>query len=175
MQNGALYRLDPRTGEVDEHRLQIPFANPYDAEIDSADNVWVASDNHVLRFDQQTGQFTPYPVTTRTDIPKLAVTRDGTVWFAARNAGASGDYGGALAALFPDKDAIETFAPYYTAGHPRNRRAGHEWPPIRVKGSRILVPAAPHSLRRTTLVRWPLGGPVAYGLALPVGCRPMEW
>jgi len=99
----------------------------------------------VLKFDQKTGRFTPYPVTTRTDIPKLAVTRDGTVWFAARNAGESGDYGGAVAALFPDKDGIETFAAYYAADHPRNRKASHEWPVTAVTGRRILVPAAPQN------------------------------
>ncbi len=145
MRNGALYRLDPRTGEVEEHRLRIPFANPYDAEIDAADNVWVATDNHVVRFDQATGNFTHYPVTTRTDIPKLAVTRDGTVWFAPRNAGESGDYGGALSALFPDKDAITSFAAYYTAEHPRNRKASHDWPAIPVQGKTIMVLPAPQN------------------------------
>jgi streptogramin lyase len=143
--NAAIYRLDPRTGAVEEHKVGIPYANPYDVEPDTEDNIWVATDNHVLKFDQRTGRFTNYPVTTRTDIPKLAVTRDGAVWFAPRNAGQSGGYGGAVAVLFPDKDGIESFAAHYAKDHPRNRRASHEWPATEVKGRTILVPPAPQN------------------------------
>ena len=143
LQNGALYRVDQTTNQVDEFKLGIPYTNPYDVEPDAADNIWVATDNHILKFDPGTRAFTRYPVTTRTDIPKIAVTRDGAVWFGPRNAGQSGGYGGALTALYPDKDAITSFAAYYDAGNTRNRKAAHEWPNIPVQGRRILVPAAP--------------------------------
>jgi len=142
LQNGALYRVDPETGAVEEHRLGIPYANPYDVEIDANDTVWVATDNHVLKFDPKTGRFTHYPVAERTDIPKLAVTGDGAVWFGPRNAGQSGRYGGAAAVLYPDKDAIETFDAFYAKGNPRNRKASHEWPAVKVTGTVKLVPAA---------------------------------
>ncbi|MCU0870690.1 MAG: hypothetical protein MUF30_14045 [Burkholderiales bacterium] len=109
LQNGALYRVDPGTGAVDEYPIGIPYANPYDVEIDANDTVWIATDNHVMKFDPATRRFTSYPVAERTDIPKLAVTRDGAIWYGPRNAGQSGGYGGAAAVLYPDKDAIETF------------------------------------------------------------------
>src|SRR5262249_34016470 len=94
----------------DEYKLGIPNANPYDAAPDDNDNIWVATDNHVLKFDQKTKTWTRYPVTTRTDIPRLSITREGAVWFALRNAGQSAGYGGTAAVLYPDKDKITTFA-----------------------------------------------------------------
>ena len=90
MQNGALYRLDQTTNQVEEFKIDIPYTNPYDVEPDRDDNIWVATDNHILKFDPRSKKFARYPVTTRTDIPKLAVTRDGAVWFGPRNAGQSG-------------------------------------------------------------------------------------
>jgi virginiamycin B lyase len=145
LQNGALYRVDPASGAVDEYRLGIPYANPYDVEIDANDTVWIATDNHVMKFDPATRRFTSYPVAERTDIPKLAVTRDGAIWYGPRNAGQSGGYGGAAAVLYPDKDAIETFDAFYAKGNPRNRKAGHDWPAIKVTGTTKLVPAAPRN------------------------------
>lgn len=145
MQNGALYRLDPKTGLVDEYKIGIEDTNPYDVEVDGADNVWVATDNHVLKFDPKSRRYTAYPVTTRTDLPKLEVTRDGAVWFGPRNAGQSGGYGGAATVLFPDKDAIESFAPYYAKDHHRNRRDTHEWPSTPVTGKLVKVPATPQN------------------------------
>jgi streptogramin lyase len=145
LQNGALYRVNPANGVVDEYRLGIPYANPYDVEIDRHDIVWIATDNHVMRFDPVTRRFTSYPVAERTDIPKLAVTRDGAIWYGPRNAGQSGGYGGAAAVLYPDKDAIETFDAFYEPRNPRNRKASHEWPAVLVTGTTRLVPAEPRN------------------------------
>lgn len=143
MQSGALYRVDQTTNQVEEYKIGIPYTNPYDVEPDATDNIWVATDNHILKFDPTTRRYTLYPVTTRTDIPKIAVTRDGAVWFGPRNAGQSGGYGGALTALYPDKDAIVSYAAYYDDGNTRNRKVRNEWPAIPVRGQRILVsPAA---------------------------------
>jgi hypothetical protein len=130
---------------VDEYRLGIPYANPYDVEIDANDIVWLATDNHVMRFDPATRRFTSYPVAERTDIPKLAVTRDGAIWYGPRNAGQSGRYGGAAAVLYPDKDAIETFDAFYAQDNPRNRKASHDWPAVQVTGTTRVVPAAPRN------------------------------
>jgi len=141
LQNAELFRLDPDSGAVEAYRIDIPYANPYDVEIDASDKVWIATDNHLLKFDPVTKRFARYPVTVRTDIPKLAVTRDGAVWFGPRNAGQSGAYGGAATVLYPDKDAIEGFAAFYEQDNPRNRKASHEWPVTPVKGDRKLVPA----------------------------------
>ena len=68
LQNAELFRLDQDTGAVDAYRIDIPYANPYDVEIDAADKVWIATDNHLLKFDPVTKRFARYPVTVRTDI-----------------------------------------------------------------------------------------------------------
>jgi streptogramin lyase/mono/diheme cytochrome c family protein len=113
-QNGSLFRLDPRTREVKSWHLGIPYSNPYDTAPDNADNVWIATDNYVVMFDPKTEKFTRYPVTVRTDIPRLAVTEHDAVWFALRNAGHSEGYGGTAAVLYPDKDKIKTYAGRYS-------------------------------------------------------------
>lgn len=145
LQNGALYRVDQITNQVEEYKVDIPYTNPYDVEPDVNDNIWVATDNHILKFDPLSKKFTRYPVTTRTDIPKIAVTRDGAVWFGPRNAGQSGGYGGALTTLYPDKDAINSFAAFYADDNTRNRKAHNDWASIPVRGQRVLVPAAPRN------------------------------
>ncbi len=141
LQRGALYRLNPDNGAVDEYPIGIPYTNPYDTEVDKDDNVWLATDNHVLKFDVKTRTFARYPVPTRTDIPKLAVTRDGAVWFGPRNAGQSSDYGGAAIALYPDKDRIVSFAAYYSPENARARKAQYRGPATPVTGQVYLVPA----------------------------------
>ncbi len=141
-QNGSLFKIDPGTGQVERYKIEIPYTNPYDVEAAPDDSLWIATDNHVLHFDPASQRFVFYPVTTRTDIPKLAVTRDGAVWFAPRNAGQFGGYGGAATALYPDKDKITSYAAYFDADNPRNRKARHQWPVTPVKGERKLSPGA---------------------------------
>ncbi len=108
MQNSKLYRCDADKQEVKGWKMPIEYANPYDAAVDDSNNVWVATDNHVVKFDQKTETFTNYPVTARTDIPRLTISKDGAIWFAPRNAGQSGGYGSAISVLYPDKDKITT-------------------------------------------------------------------
>ena len=139
-QNAGIYRVHPVTGEVDRFRLEIPYANPYDVEVDAQDKLWIATDNHVVHLDPDTRRFVFYPVTTRTDIPKLAVTRDGAVWFAPRNAGQFGGYGGAATVLYPDKDRSASFAARYHDDHARNRKARSQWAPTPVVGERKVSP-----------------------------------
>jgi streptogramin lyase len=159
--NAALYRVDPDSGEVTEHKIGIPYANPYDVEADPADNMWVATDNYLLKFDQTTNKFTRYPLPERTDVPKLAVTRDGAVWFGPRNAGEFGGYGGSASVLYPDKDTIKTFAAYYFTGSDRDRKASYRGPTTPVTNTVKLVPAAEQN-------------PGAYGTALLGGRSPTD-
>lgn len=118
---GALYRLDPQTGEVMERRLGIEYSNPYNAEADPDDNIWVNPDNYLVKYDQQADTFTRYPLPTRTDMVKTRITRDGAVWTVYRNAGHYAGYGGTAAVLYPDKDKITTLAAY----HPDNGAGYH--------------------------------------------------
>jgi streptogramin lyase len=142
---GSLFRVDPATGESVEHPLGIPYTNPYDSDVDDADNVWVATDNHVVKFDQKTNRFTLYPVPERTDLPKLSITREGAIWFSPRNAGQSGGYGGSASVLYPDKDHIKTLAAYYSPSSERNHQAHYHGPVLRVTGATIVSPAAPQN------------------------------
>ena len=131
---GSIYRIDPKTGKSTGYKLGIDYSNPYDAEMDDQDNVWVATDNHIVMLDQKRGRIVRYPTATRTDIPKLAVTREGAVWFSPRNAGQSGGYGGAAAVLYTDKDNIKTMAAYYSDNSVRNRRMLYKGATTKVTG-----------------------------------------
>ena len=145
MQNAALYRLNPESGAVDEYRLNIPYANPYDAAPDYKDDIWVATDNYLVMFDQDTESFTNYPLTARSDVPRLSVTGDGAVWHALRNAGHSAGYGGTAVVLYPDKDAIKTYAATYAADSVHSRLLDYDGPVRKVTGKVTLVPPAPQN------------------------------
>ena len=118
---GALYRLNPETGDVMERRLGIEYSNPYNAEADPDDNIWVNPDNYLVKYDQKADKMTRYPLPTRTDTVKTRVTRDGAVWMVYRNAGHYAGYGGAAAVLYPDKDKITSLAAF----HPKNGHGHH--------------------------------------------------
>ncbi len=143
--NPTLFRLDPKTGDVRRFKIDIANANPYDAECDKNDNVWIATDNHLVKFDQKTEKFTTYPLPERSDVPKLAITREGAVWYGPRNGGQSGGLGGIAGVMYPDKDSIKSFAAYYDDGNARNRKAQYKGPGTPVTGKIKLVPAAPQN------------------------------
>lgn len=133
MQNGALYRLNPKTGEVMERKVDIEFTNPYTSEADEFDNIWVGTDNYLSKYDQVQDTFTNYPVPVRTDMPKTTIARGGAVWFTPRNAGQSGDYGGAAGVLYPDMDKITTLAAYHSetsAGYALRKYSGPPSPKV---------------------------------------------
>jgi streptogramin lyase len=104
---GFLGRIDRKTGGMTEFTIPIEYGHPYDVRPDAEDNIWVAQDNYLAKFDPKTLSFTIYPMPERTDEIKLEVTLDGAVWTAPRGAGGSG-YGAAATAFYPDKDAIRT-------------------------------------------------------------------
>jgi streptogramin lyase len=85
--NGALARLDPATGRIEEMPLPIPDATPYIARVDGrTGHVWIATGaaDAVLRFDPATRSFDTFPLPTRgalirhMDIDE----RNGDVWVA---------------------------------------------------------------------------------------------
>jgi streptogramin lyase len=110
---GWVFRLNPETGDVMERRLGIPYSTPYKAEADPFDNIWIATDNYMSKYDQVADEFTHYPTPTRSDTLKTAITREGVVWFVYRNAGKFGGYGATSVALYPDKDSMTTLAAYH--------------------------------------------------------------
>jgi streptogramin lyase/mono/diheme cytochrome c family protein len=139
--NGALYRLNPDTGDVMERKMGIQYANPYNTEADKDDNIWVASDNYVSMYDQVGDVFTHYPLPVRTDTVKTTISENGGVWFIYRNAGAHAGYNTGAAVLYPDKDKIDTLAAYhpqYAAGYALKNYKGPMAP--KVIGGDIISP-----------------------------------
>jgi len=110
---GALFGLNPETGEVIERRLGIEYAAPYNADADTEDNIWVASDNYLAKYDQKADKFTYYPIPRRSETLKTAITRDGAIWFIYRNGGKFAGYGATSVVLYPDKDKISTLGAFF--------------------------------------------------------------
>lgn len=129
MQEGALYGLNPETGEVIKRRVDIAYANPYTVAADEYDNIWIGTDNYLVKYDQEADTMTRYPVTVRTDMPKLTIARDSAIWFTPRNAGHSGGYGGSASVLYPDKDNIRTLAAEYADISTENLLKYYKGPP----------------------------------------------
>lgn len=127
-EGGSIYGLNPKTAEVKEYKLGIPYTNPYDTQADDEDNIWASTDNYLVRLDQKTGKITRYPTPVRTDIPKMTIARNGAIWFAERNAGQAGSYGGTAAVLYPDKDKITEFAAHFSEKSPANRLSLYNGP-----------------------------------------------
>jgi streptogramin lyase len=125
---GSIYGLNPETAEVKEFPIGIPYINPYDTQADDNDMIWASADNYLIRLDPATGRKTLYPTPVRTDMPKMTIARNGAIWFAERNAGQSGSYGGTAAVLYPDKNAITEFDAYFSDKSPANRLALYKGP-----------------------------------------------
>ena len=144
-QNAALYRLNPDTGEVMERKLGIEYSNPYNAEADEDDNIWVATDNYLSMYDQVADKFTHYPIPTRSDTVKTTIAANGGIWFQYRNAGKYGGYGGTAVVLYPDKDKLATMASYpakWSTGYALSKYTGPPSPKV-IGGDRI----SPDNLR----------------------------
>jgi virginiamycin B lyase len=109
--HGILGKLDPQTGKIVEYKLPLPFSQPYDTWADPDDNIWVSDDGQggtLLKFDPRTEKFIFYPTPQLTDQPKLAITRDGAIWYTSRSARRA-----AVGVLYPDVSKMTTLAAYY--------------------------------------------------------------
>jgi len=113
---GKLGRLDPKTGKVIEYDLPTTFSEPYDTWPDADDNIWISDGGQrgaLIRFDQKTEKFTYYPTRLRSDMPKLAITRDGAIWYSARWAARSPATPATVGVLYPDVRKLKTLAAFY--------------------------------------------------------------
>lgn len=113
---GILARLDPATGVVREIPIPTGISEPYDVWPDPDDNVWIsdgAQEGVLIKFDQDTEDFTFYPSPQRTDFPKVAITREGAVWYAPRMVAMTKGGLAGLGVLYPEKDAMTTFGAFY--------------------------------------------------------------
>jgi streptogramin lyase len=113
---GILVRLDPATGEQREIKIPTGISEPYDVWPDPFDNVWLsdgAQEGVLIKFDQETEEFTFYPSPQRTDFPKVAITKEGAVWYAPRMVAMTNGGPAGLGVLYPDKDKMTTFGAFY--------------------------------------------------------------
>src|SRR5436309_1879862 len=106
----SLGRLDPNTGKIVEYDIPMAFSEPYDVWPDREDRIWISDGGQggaLIRFDPKTEKFTYYPTPQITDQPKLAITRDGAVWYTPRSSSRA-----AAGVLYPDVTKITTFGAY---------------------------------------------------------------
>ena len=113
--SGKLDMVDPRTGRITEYDIDR-FAEPYEAWADPDDKIWMSDGGRggvLIRFDPETKTFTNYPGIELTDMPKIAITREGAVWYNNRGAAARGRAPAAVGVLYPDVNKMTSFEPYY--------------------------------------------------------------
>ncbi len=111
--NGIIGSLDPATGKMTEYPEPVKWGFPYDIQEDKDENLWIADSGQggsLIRFDPRTKAFTYYPAEQRTDMPKIEVSREGSIWYTTRG----GDMKTmALGVLYPDKSKIKTLGASY--------------------------------------------------------------
>jgi len=108
--NGKLGRIDPKSGAIKEYDVPMPFSEPYDVWPDRRDNIWISDGGQggaLIRFEPKTERFTYYPTPQITDQPKLAITREGAVWYTPRSSVKA-----AAGVLYPDVTTMTTLGAY---------------------------------------------------------------
>ena len=73
----------------------------------------------LIKFDPDTQRFTNYPGPDYTDMPKMAITRDGAIWYNNRGAAGRGLAPAATGVLYPDVRKMKTLAAYYAVNNGR--------------------------------------------------------
>ena len=112
---GKLGVLDPGTGEMREYLIGR-FSEPYEAWLDPRGDVWMTDGGQggmLIRFDPGTETFTSYPSPLQSDMPKMAITREGAVWYSNRSIAAAGDAPATVGVLYPDVARMTTLGAYY--------------------------------------------------------------
>jgi len=112
---GMLGRLDPATGEMKEYKIGR-FSEPYEAWADPDDKIWITDGGQggmLVRFDPDTEKFTYYQSPQRSDMPKMAITREGAVWYSNRSLASSGQGPATVGVLYPDVSRMTTLGAYY--------------------------------------------------------------
>jgi streptogramin lyase len=112
---GRLGVLEPRTGRMHEYEIGR-FSEPYEAWIDPFDKVWMTDGGQggmLIRFDPETESLTHYPSPLRSDMPKMAITREGAIWYSNRSIAAAGEAPATVGVLYPDVDRMTTLGAYY--------------------------------------------------------------
>ncbi len=110
---GKIGMLDPNTNKMVEYALPLKWSFPYDIQQDHDSNYWIADSGQggaLVKFDLKAKSFTYYPYVQRTDMPKIEVSREDSIWYTTRSADPQDQ---ALGVLYPDKSKIQTLAASY--------------------------------------------------------------
>jgi virginiamycin B lyase len=111
---GKLGMVD-QAGKITEYPIDR-FAEPYEASADPSDKIWMSDGGRggvLVRFDPETKRFTNYPGWETTDMPKVAISREGAVWYTNRGVSARGRAPAAVGVLYPDMNKMTSFGAYY--------------------------------------------------------------
>lgn len=110
---GKIGKLDPNTNKIEEYAMPLKWSFPYDIQQDHDSNYWIADSGQggaLIKFEQKTKTFTYYPYVQRTDMPKIEVSNENSIWYTTRSADSQDQ---ALGVLYPDKSKIQTLAGSY--------------------------------------------------------------
>jgi len=103
---GKLERLDSKTGKITEWTIPHENSQPYDIKESHAagGKMWFSDAGQggaLILFDPKTANFTYYPGPQQSDMPKIRVAKDGSVWYSPRSGRKAG-----IGVLYPDKNKI---------------------------------------------------------------------
>ena len=104
---GKIAMLDPKTGNFTEYNEPVPWAFPYDIQEDSANNLWIADSGQgggLYKFEPKIKKFTYYPAEQRTDMPKIKMSDEDSIWYTTRGGSTKTM---SLGVLYPDKTQIK--------------------------------------------------------------------
>jgi virginiamycin B lyase len=111
---GKLGRLDPETGQQQEYDIlpftELELSSPYGIIADRHDRVWFGDGGMggaLINFDQDTEEFTYYPLPRQTDNPNLDTTRDGAIIYSTRASRQA-----AIGIFYPDVSTMKGFGAY---------------------------------------------------------------
>jgi len=84
---GTLGRIEQRTGKIQEIRIPARFSSPYDVQAAPDGTIWIgdgAMGGALVHYNPQAHAFSYYPTPQLSDIPRMDIAPDGSVWYAAR-------------------------------------------------------------------------------------------
>ena len=112
---GKIGMFNPGTGKVvAEYTVPVKGSFPYDIQEDHDSNFWIADSGQggaLIKFEQRTQKFTYYPHVQRTDMPKIEISGQNSIWYTTRGAEPGKDQ--AAGVLYPDMNKITTMGAYY--------------------------------------------------------------
>jgi virginiamycin B lyase len=102
---GKVLRIDPESGQVSEIVMPVQPSQPYDVWPDDKGNIWITDAGSIasmIKYEPDSKKFTYYPAPQQGDMPKVAHSRDGGIWYSPRSSPIA-----AVGVLYPDMSTME--------------------------------------------------------------------